>query len=295
MTDVMARGDLMVSADAGARVVTRQGGAGGNVAHWLAALGCPVALVGRVGADPFGEEARRVLADAGVQVHLSTDPQLPTGTRVVLTGDDGERTTLPDAGANSTLAPDDIPDALLGRAGHLHLSGYTLLNPGSREAGLSALHRAAGAGLSISVDAADAAPLDAVGGKEFLRMTDGVGLALCTLDEADVLCGSRDPAVAAARLTATYPSLVLKLGADGALWCSADDLVGVRMPASASPTPVVDGAGAGDGFTAALLATVYLRHPGLADADRDLVRVALERACLLAAEIDSRPDSRPPV
>jgi sugar/nucleoside kinase (ribokinase family) len=286
MTDVVARVDnpLALGSDTAAAVVTRQGGAGANVAAWLAEQGQPAVLVGRIGDDPFGREAADVLARGGVRPVLAVDPTRPTGTCVVLVGRDGERTMLPDAGANTGLSPDDVPVDLLTGARHLHVSGYTLLNPGSREAGLTAIAAARAAGVPVSVDPASAAPLEAVGGKEFLRLTEDVGLALCTLDEAEVLVGTRHPDVAAARLTATYREVVLKLGADGARWSSADDPTGHRVAACVCAGGVVDSTGAGDAFAAGYLATT-LSGSGVPE--------ALAAGCALAARVAARVGARP--
>ena len=60
------------------------------------------------------------------------DPELSTGTCVVLVGPDGERTMVPDAGANEGLDEEDLADELLAAGGHLHVSGYALFRPGSR-------------------------------------------------------------------------------------------------------------------------------------------------------------------
>ncbi|MGN6613229.1 MAG: carbohydrate kinase family protein [Angustibacter sp.] len=286
MTDVVARVDdpLALGSDTAAHVQTRQGGAGANVAHWLASFGCPVRFVGRVGDDPFGREAVAVLAGAGVDAHVVVDPVRSTGTVVVLVGADGERTMLPDAGANSALSADDLPPLTADDASWLHLSGYTLLNPGSRPAGEAALAQAAASGVPRSIDVASAAPLEAMGGKEFLRLTDGVELVFCTLDEAEVLVGTRDPDTAVARLTGTYRDVVLKTGATGARW-AREDAPTVHVPACAAAAPVVDTTGAGDAFAAAYLAAL------LDDAD---VPERLNRACRAAAGVVVRVGARPP-
>lgn len=286
MTDVIARVEdpLALGSDTPARVVTRQGGAGANVAAWLAALGHPVAFVGCVGDDPFGREAVQVLAAAGVMTHVAVDPTAATGTCVVLVGRDGERTMLPDAGANSALSVMYLPMAVIREASHLHVSGYTLLNPGSRPAGHAALTAAHEAGVPTSVDAASAAPLEAVGAAEFIRLTEGVDLLICTLDEAEVLCGSKDPDIASARLTAHYPQLLLKLGAGGALWRAADDRPVCSVPAVAASGVIVDSTGAGDAFAAAYLATTG--RGGLATD-------GLAAGCALAATVVTRTGARP--
>lgn len=286
MTDVITHVDepLALGSDTVASIGTRQGGAGGNVAAWLAALGHPVALIARVGDDPFGREAVQLLESAGVRARVGVDSTARTGTCVVLVGRDGERTMLPDAGANSTLSVSDIPAHELRAASHVHVSGYTLMNPGSREAGQAALASARGAGVSTSVDAASAAPLEAVGAGEFLRLAQDADLLFATLDEAEVLCDARDPDVVRARLTAHFAQVVLKLGPDGAWWCGRSAREATRVPAVPPAGDVVDSTGAGDAFAAAFLA---------ATVRGERAATALTRACALAATVVIRGGARP--
>lgn len=286
MTDVITTVDhpLSIGSDTAAQVRTRQGGAGANVAAWLARHGQQVTFVGTVGADPFGAEAEAVLAAGGVVTRVRRVPGATTGTCVVLVDRDGERTMLPDAGANSLLEPGDVADLPLDGAAHLHVSGYTLLNPGSRAAGLAALDRARAAGAATSVDPASTAPLEAVGGPAFREMTAGVALVLVTVDEAELLCDSRDPGVIGARLTESYPEVVIKLGSRGARWCSRGDPAGVEVPAATPAGPAVDTTGAGDAFAAAYLAA---RAGGSEPAP------ALTAATIAAATVVTRAGARP--
>jgi sugar/nucleoside kinase (ribokinase family) len=297
MTDVVAEGGELL--DPGAAppttgLTTRQGGAGANVAHWLAAMHVPTSFVGCVGQDPFGVEATAVLQVAGVDLHVHSHPQLPTGSRVVLLGTDGRPETMPDAGANSALSPALLPVDLARSARWLHVSGNAVLNPGSRDAALLALQVAREAGVPTSVDAAGPAPLEAVGHRQFLELTDGVDVLFCTLDEAEVLCDSRDPSLVTARLTAAYPQLVLTLGPQGAWWASgaADRRVGA--PLSSAPVAVADGSR--DAFTAAYLARA-VRMPAAGPSPAwlpvDVVEQALADGCALAARVLTRHGSRP--
>jgi sugar/nucleoside kinase (ribokinase family) len=285
MTDVVARVDnpLALGSDTAAHVQTRQGGAGANVSHWLAELGCPVLFVGRVGDDPFGREAVAVLRAAGVRTAVTVDPALATGTVVILVGADGERTMLPDAGANSALSTADLPPVDETTTAWLHVSGYTLLNPGSRATGEAVIAAARASGVPVSVDVASAAPLEALGGKRFLRITDGLDLAFCTLDEAEVLVGTRDADTALARLTGSYREVVLKTGASGARWAS-EGVPGVHVGPCPPSGPVVDTTGAGDAFAAAYLA---------ATVEGQDVRARLEQACRIAASVVTRVGPRP--
>ena len=189
MVDVVAAaaGPLAHASDTDARVRWTGGGAAANVAAWLASEGVAVALVARAGADVAGRGAVAELRDAGVVVHVALDGERATGTCVVVIGADGERTMLPDRGANLALAPEDVPAELFVAGGHLHLSGYVLLHDGPRAAGLAALDHAREAGMTISVDPASAAPLAACGVERVLEWIGGVDLLLPNLDEARVL------------------------------------------------------------------------------------------------------------
>lgn len=108
---------------------------------------------------------------------------------------------ITDRGANALLDPSDV-DVTGGV--HLHLSGYVLLDPASRPAGLAALRTAHAAGLTTSVDAASAAPLRAA--PDFLTWTRGVDLLIANADEAEVLAGPGTPTEQATRLASLLPS-----------------------------------------------------------------------------------------
>ncbi|HSJ74307.1 MAG TPA: PfkB family carbohydrate kinase, partial [Miltoncostaeaceae bacterium] len=201
MSDVSARlaAPPVPGSDTAAVVAMRPGGGGANAAAWLAWLGVPVVLAGRVGDDEAGRGAARALAAAGVTARLAVAPGA-TGACVVIVGLDGERTMLTDAGANARLAAADLPHDAFRPGASLHLSGYALLRNGSRAAALAALAAAREAGMPASVDAASTAPLAALGGAAFLGLVREAGLIIPTLDEAEVLTGIRDPEAAASRL-----------------------------------------------------------------------------------------------
>jgi sugar/nucleoside kinase (ribokinase family) len=271
-------GPLRPGSDTPATVRIRGGGAGATVAAWLAHLGVPVTLAGRIGADAAGRAQRAELAGHGVRCALAVDPELPTGTVVVLVGPEGERTMLPDAGANGRLAAADLPELPAG--GHLHLSGYPLLREGSRPAGLAALQRAREAGLTISVDPASVAPLAATGPQAFLGWTCGVDLLLPNAEEARLLTGQADPVRAARTLAASYRAVVVKLGAAGAVWASGNELVHVP----AAPATVLDTTGAGDALAGGTLARWLAGAPG-----PDAVAAGTRLAARVVAQLGARP------
>ncbi len=284
MTDVLAAfdGPLVPAGDTPAAIALRPGGSGANTAAWLGHLRVPTVFVGCVGDDAFGRDAARALREAGVTPRLAMGGAA-TGTVIVLVDAAGERTMLPDSGANAELAPEHLPGDVLLAGGHLHLSGYTLLRPSTRPAALAALAAAREAGMTTSIDAVSAGPLADAGGDAFRRLAGGVGTALVTGDEAQVLCGSREPEAVAAALLPGFGEVVLKLGAEGAEWRGpAGGLA--RAPAAVPPGPVVDTTGAGDAFAAGWIAA---RREGREPA------AALARACAVAATAVTHRGARP--
>ena len=254
MTDTVAHATapLARGSDTPATVTMHGGGSGANVAAWLAADGAEVAFVGRRGADIAGRNRDMELMGYGVDARLVMDPDRPTGTCVVMITHKGDHTMLSDPGANAALAPDDLPDDLFTPGSHLHVSGYTLLNPGSRGAVLAALGRAQQAGMSISVDGASAAPLGRVGAEPFLQLTNGATLLFVEPDQGRVLTGREDPSQAARVLNAWYPQVVMRLGGEGAMMYAGGRPDPVRV--SAPPVErIIDATGAGDAFVAGFL------------------------------------------
>jgi ribokinase len=279
MVDVAARlsGPLASASDAPAVIRFHGGGSAANTAAWLVAAGAEPVLVGCVGDDERGRHARQELRMAGVDVRLAVDPDLPTGTCVVLVAPGGERTMVPDAGANDALSDTDLPDELLEPGGHLHVAGYALLREGSRPAARAAIGRAVKVGMTVSVDPSSSALL----GAEFLDHAEGAGLLLPNAPEAHALTGRSDPEQAARALAERFGEVVVTLGAGGALWTDGREVL--RAPALPVET-VEDSTGAGDAFAAGLLSA---RMAGLSTAD------ALAAACELAARAVTQAGARP--
>jgi sugar/nucleoside kinase (ribokinase family) len=285
MTDAVARAALPLAkgSDTPAAVTMHGGGSGANVASWLAVEGVEVAFVGRRGSDIAGRNRDMELMGYGVDARLVMDPERPTGTCVVLVTHKGDRTLLSDPGANAALLPEDIPPDLFNQGSHLHLSGYSLVNEGSRKAAIHALNLARKAQMSISVDGGSSSPLKRTGAEPFLEWTQGARLLVVNADQAEVLTGRDDPAAAAKVLTAWYPQVVIKCGADGALWYPNGRAEPLTVPAE-PVDKILDGTGAGDAFCAGFL------PPWL---DGKPPTEALASGCSLAAKALAHIGARP--
>jgi sugar/nucleoside kinase (ribokinase family) len=282
MVDVVCRldGPIALGSDAPARIEFGYGGSAANVSAWAAVAPGPGAapvLAGRIGADDRGRAAEAELRALGVDTRLAVDRERPTGTCVVLVGPDGERSMVPDSGANDQLAEGDLPDDLLVEGTHLHLTGYTLVRDGSRAAGRAAIARARARGVSVSVDPSSAALLSPA----FMDELEGVGLLLPNAEEAAVLSGEEDAERAALLLAARVPEVVVTLGSGGAIWTDGDDVLRGNAESEVS---VLDTTGAGDAFAAGFL---IARLSGAGPEE------ALREGCRLAAVAVRTPGARP--
>ncbi len=256
---VVLDGEPAPGSDRPATIRTGGGGAGANVATHLAQLGTSVVLAGCVGDDPAGVALSTELTGAGVRLALRAVPGAVTGTVVSLVEPGGQRSMLADRGANLALRSGDIPLPPVG--GHLHLSGYTLLDPRPRAAALTALAAATAAGCTVSVDPASTGPLARYGVDRWLDDTAAATVLLPNADEARLLTGCADVGNATRALAARHRIVAVTLGPDGALWASCRATV--HRPAHAAT--VVDTTGAGDAFVGALAARLA-RGASLEDA-----------------------------
>ncbi|MEV4673677.1 MULTISPECIES: carbohydrate kinase family protein [Actinomadura] len=287
MTDTVARAayPLAKGSDTPAAVTTHGGGSGANVAAWLALEGVEVAFVGRRGSDIAGRNRDMEMMGYGVDARLVMDQERPTGTCVVMVTHKGDRTMLSDPGANGALLPEDIERCkdLFNQGTHLHLSGYSLINEGSRKAAIHTLDLARKAQMSVSVDGGSSSPLKRMGAEPFLEWTQGARLLVVNAKEAEILTGRDTPEQAAKVLTAWYPQVVIKNGSDGALWYTN----GRPEPVTVAAEPVekiIDGTGAGDAFVAGFLPP-WLDGKQPAD--------ALTAGCRLAARAMKHLGARP--
>ena len=81
------------------------GGKGANQAVAVARLGYPVRMIGCVGSDAFGREARMHLNSAGVDTGLVETSEGPSGIAVICVSATGENSIIVTPGANGALTP----------------------------------------------------------------------------------------------------------------------------------------------------------------------------------------------
>jgi sugar/nucleoside kinase (ribokinase family) len=242
--------EVVLGSDTVSVIEARPGGSAATQSAWLGWLGTDVTFAGRCGARDVAYHTAE-LERFGVRTWLVADPDVGTGSIVIMVAPDGERTMFTDRGANLRLRETDLPPDLLDDAAALHLTGYTFFEPALREVALSLMADARVRGLPVTVDPGSAAFLSRLGEDEFLTWTADAAACFPNLDEAAVLTGpDLDPVQMATRLNAHYDLVVLKLGGDGCV-VAERGLAPVRV--AGVHTDVQDTTGAGDAFCAAFL------------------------------------------
>lgn len=277
MADVVVRplGPFNRGSDTPCRTVVTPGGSAANQAVAMVAAGATAHLVGLVGDDELGRAAARALERQGVHPHLRVVPGRHTGVVVALVDRSGQRSMLTDRGANLCLSRDDLAGVVPVPGGHLHLSGYELLDEQTRPAGLAALELAGKEGMTRSVDPCSAGPLATVGGAAFLGWAQGCDWCCANLEEGRALTGRSEPTAVLGALRRSYGEVVLTLGPDGALWSGPGTGVVHRRALAAA---VADTTGAGDAFTGTFLARRLM-----GDEPQDALQAALEAAARAVA------------
>ncbi|WP_410643898.1 carbohydrate kinase family protein [Amycolatopsis sp. lyj-346] len=250
-------------------------GTAAGTALTLAKLGAAVRTAGAIGTDPIGDLLLAMLTRYGIDTSLVVRREdVQTSASVLPIRPDGSRPAFHVPGANLTYGPDDIAQAEVAQATHLHLGAPELMG-GENAAKILSPARAAGVVTSADLLApgdpgilawiAPALPhLDYLLPNE--QQVLGLTGAETLEDGARALLGQGVGCVAVTR------------EARGALVITADEVIAV--PAFA--VDVVDTTGCGDAFSAG-----FLRGIGLDRSPREAAVLGSAAAALVAQGLGS--------
>ncbi|MFO8036993.1 MAG: ribokinase [Anaerolineales bacterium] len=230
---------------------TYPGGKGANQAVAASRQNLDVAMVGKVGEDPFGKELIQTLDAQGVNTSaVKIDPQTPTGTAVIIVTEEGENSIVLAAGANGTMQPEDLDNArsLFSQADRLLLQFEIPLETVvyaaqlGKEKGLEViLNPAPGRTLppllipSIDYLVPNESELSLISGEEVSDLDSIKSASLGLIDQG-------------------IPVIIVTLGAEGSLLITESKQVHFPAP----KVPVVDTTAAGDSFIGGLAAGLQL-------------------------------------
>ena len=239
----------------GGRFENGPGGKGANQAIGARRLGTDVLFVTRIGADAFGDEARAVLIAEGLPERgITTDDRNPTGVALILVDEAGQNAISVAPGANLELR---APGVLRDFGDDLRGCRYLLMQlecTAELAAGLASW--AHDAGIRAVLNPAPARPLPPEALAMFDIITPNEG-ELRTIAGSLGLAGAGTAVLAEQLLGYGIGDVVVTLGGRGALWASA---AGLRH-FDAYPVDAVDTTGAGDAFSAGLVAALVRGEP----------------------------------
>ena len=162
MLDAIALGELLIDfatvdtdRDGYPTLAAHPGGAPGNFLAALHAYGCSGAMLGKVGADTFGDLLCATLAQAGIRTEgIVRDPSVFTTLAFVTFGPGGERafSFARKPGADTQLRFDELDLSLLDEARLLHFGSLSLTQEPVRSATQQAAAYAAAHGKLLSFD-----------------------------------------------------------------------------------------------------------------------------------------------
>jgi sugar/nucleoside kinase (ribokinase family) len=229
-------------------IAVHGGGCALNTASALAALGLEAAVVGKVGADPFGDVLLGLLDERGVgRAGVLRDTGAATSATVVLVDATGERTFLHVPGANGELDEDELDPELLYAGRALHLAGALVMERLDGEPFARIAGEARRRGLLTSLDTV----WDPTGRWDRLEpCLPYLDLAFTSLAEGRAASGEHEPADIADWFRARGARGVALTMGEAGCYVAGEGFVG-HVPA---PTvDAVDGTGAGDAFAAGVL------------------------------------------
>ena len=273
------------------------GGGPFNAARAIARLEQPVASLGRLSTDRFGDRLERILLDDGVSLESVVRTEEPTTLALAELGDGGSVSRYrfyaqgtSAAGLTSEAALAALPE----RVDTLFVGTLGLVLEPMASALEAVLDRLAGSAL-VAVDPncrPDVIHDPAAYRRRLSWILERTQLLKVSEEDVAWLYPDRDPVDGTRALLADGPAVgVLTKGGDGAVVVTAGDAVAVQPPR----IEVIDTIGAGDAFAGGLLAWWRERGLGRDDlADLDTVVEAARFACVVAARTCERAGASPP-
>jgi ribokinase len=274
---------------AGDKFQTFFGGKGANQAVAVGRLGYPVSMIAKVGDDEFGNQLRKGLRSADVNVRqVGTARDTASGVALISVDARGQNSIMVIPGANGKLLPGDVEKALpMLRAAGMILTQLEI--PMETVEYLCEISHRNGIPLMLDPAPARNLPRQILKQVSYLTPNETEMCTLCGIPNADL--NKEIVAESAQKLRSKgAANVIIKLGARGAYVHAAD---GLPRMVPTFKVPVVDSTAAGDAFNAGL-AVALMRGESLPDATRyaaavgavSVTRAGAQPAMPTADEVD---------
>lgn len=162
--EIQKGGMTLVDADSQARLLhglenhnleLRSGGSAANTMFGVTKSGGSAFYTGKVSKDTNGEFYRQDLLKAGIHFDIHPADSGATGTCVVMTTKDAERTMCTHLGVSITLSKTDVDSDRIGRSKFVYMEGYLWDAEGPRAACVHSMQEAKRLGTTVSFTVSD--------------------------------------------------------------------------------------------------------------------------------------------
>ena len=226
------------------------GGSPCNVSSWLWALGVQPTFFAAKGNDALGDWAHGELNALGLDLGgLQTVTGARTGSCVVVVSPNGERTMLPDPGANLQLQLSNTMSDAVSQASVVVMSCYSFFRPETRQLAIDVADACSKYHVKLILDAASRAPIELLGADVVRDYLANAWLVVANEDEDAALMAGSD-----SDWKTLLRNVVVKNGSSGSRWF-VDGIESARVTSEA--VAVVDTTGAGDAFMAGLVTSLF--------------------------------------
>ncbi|WPT14135.1 sugar kinase [Picochlorum sp. SENEW3] len=228
-----------------------------------------VAMAGLVGSDALGSYYRSQMKSAGVSVIAPQEENVHTGTVIVLTTDDAQRTMLSYLGTQKEVEISKELEQAISNTSILVIEGYLWELPNASKTILQAIRVAKEHGVQIAMTAGDAGVVDRNSEAMWESIHAGVDILFTNADEAASLARNRpisnDGSIikeSISPVTSKAEAAALCLAPFCPMVCVTDGSVGSVIaslgqmwviPPHWTQSPPVDTCGAGDAWAAGML------------------------------------------
>ncbi len=224
------------------------GGSCANTISTVAFLGGTPVYTGIVSDDGYGKVYEEKLQEYGVKTVTKWVKTGMTGSSIILTTPDAERTMNTHLGVCRQFAKPDIDLDVLKDCHVFHLTGYMWDTDNQKDTAVHAIEHAKQNGLKISFDVADPFLVERNRG-EFPRIiNDYVDILFGNAQEVMMLTDIDSPLDAGKELQKSCETVVVKIGKEGS-YVITDTMQKVES----FPVAAIDTTGAGDSYAGGFL------------------------------------------
>ncbi|HOV15450.1 MAG TPA: adenosine kinase [Spirochaetota bacterium] len=227
------------------------GGSNANVTRAIAMLGGSPVYTGVVSDDLYGRLYVSKISESGVKSLIKKKNTGMTGTSVILTTSDAERTMLTNLGICRDYSKQDIDTNILNESKIFHTSGYKWDTPSQKEAVEFAMDYANKNDITVSFDIADPFCIQRNVDDFKMIISKYVDILFGNKEEVKILTGIDDPVEAGKAIRKMGAKIVLvKVGGEGSYLFYEDKIVKIDIYKAEK---VLDSTGCGDTYAGGFL------------------------------------------